>query len=92
MRSIVSARHLGHVFQEWAAQLAAAPDAAPCDGPGTKVACLLASAVASRQLQFASAGAIVSRGNCRAAQALARGGAARVSVRSVRPNRIPILV
>src|SRR5581483_9376574 len=54
--------------------------------PGTKVAYRLASAVASRPVQCAPASAIVSRGTGRAAQALARGGAARVSARSVRPT------
>ena len=48
------------------------------------MACLLAIGTASRQLRFAPAEAIVSRGNCRAALPLARLGAARVSARSVR--------
>ena len=51
--------------------------------PGTKVAYLLVSSVASRPVQFAPASAIVSRGTGRAAQPLASLGAARVSARSV---------
>ena len=54
--------------------------------PGTKVAYLAVRAVASRPVQFAPASAIVSRGTVRAAQALAREGAARVSARSVGPT------
>ena len=44
--------------------------------PGTEVAYFLASCMASRQLQFAPAEAIVGRGNCSAALPLAREGAA----------------
>ena len=51
--------------------------------PGTKVAYLLASFVASWPVQFAPASAIVSRGTGRAALPLASSGAARVSARSV---------
>ncbi len=48
---------------------------------GTEVAFLLATCTASRPLQFAPSGATISRGSGRAALALARLGAARVSGR-----------
>ena len=47
------------------------------------MAYLIATCTASRPVQFAPASAIVSRGTGRAALALAREGAARVSARSV---------
>ena len=44
-----------------AAQLAAAPDAAPCVGPGPEVDRCQAMCTASRPLQFAPASATISR-------------------------------